>query len=144
MLAWVWCNHWPALVRDVLALGYHASDMFTTLTLGEMISIVVAAPATSAVRHFIDGGWSRTDHLLANMAEQQAGVAGLTKPFARPGLDERRPDPAQRKGGGFMNADVLDWEDFSAREDQRYSGKQKAAKSTGRAIRPGVPLSAGV
>ena len=141
MLAWVWCNHWPALLRDVLALGYRASDMFTTLTLADMIAIVVAAPAGSAVRHYIDGGWSRTDHLLANMAEQQAGVATLAQPFQRPGVEDRTQAPKQ---AGILDADVMEWDAFSEREITRYSGKQKAAKSTARIIKPGVPLQAAV
>src|SRR6516225_9232649 len=79
-----------ALQRDLLTLGFRAKDMFTDrLTISELISIVVASPPGSALRHAFDDGGTRTDHVLANMAEAQAGVAHLTVTYNRPRLRDR-------------------------------------------------------
>lgn len=46
-------DHWHAVERDLLALGFHASDLGTAkLSIWELISIVVAAPPNSAVYHY--------------------------------------------------------------------------------------------
>lgn len=102
-----------ALVRDVLALGYRAGDMFTTLSFADMISIVVASPPGSSLRYWMDQGWSRTDHLLANMAEADADVAHLKAPYERPGLEDRAA------GNKIFGADSMTWEEMDAREAQR-------------------------
>jgi len=112
MLGWVVGKHWHALVRDVLALGYKSGDMFKSLDLAEMLSIVVAAPPGSSVRFALDEGWSRTDHLLANLQEGNAGLADLTKPYERPG---------QRAGTSFGNADVMTWEEMDEMDRRRAS-----------------------
>jgi hypothetical protein len=110
-------RHRHALIRDLLALGFRAADMFTDrLTISEVISIVVAAPPTSSLRFFIDGGWTRADHILANMAEQEAGLAGLTAPYERPGLGDRCP------GQNIFPADAMTWEEMDARDAQRAAG----------------------
>lgn len=80
-------NHWNAVERDLLALGYHADDIGTKLTTCELISIVVAAPPGTAVHHFDPNAWSRTDELLANLGEQHAGVLSLNARYARPQVD---------------------------------------------------------
>jgi hypothetical protein len=104
-----------ALVRDLLALGYRPRDMFTDrLTFSELVSIVVAAPPTSSLRWFLDNGWTRTDHLLANMTETAAGVAELSSPYERPGIEDRSP------GASMFPADVMSWEEMDRRELQRY------------------------
>lgn len=80
-------NHWHAVQRDLLAMGFRAADMFTPqLTASELISIIVAAPAGSAVRYAFDGGWSLTDHLLATDMEHRAGFVGLPGRVQRPGV----------------------------------------------------------
>jgi hypothetical protein len=102
-----------ALVRDLLTLGYRAADMFTVLSFSEMVSIVVGAPPGSSLRYFMDDGWSRTDHLLANMAEADAGVAKLDAAYERPGLGERSP------GDNIFPADVMTWEEMDRRDAER-------------------------
>jgi hypothetical protein len=114
---------WHALVRDVLALGYRTADMFTTLSCSEMVSIVVAAPPDSSLRYFLDNGWSREAHLLANMAEQQSGVAKLDGPYERPGLGERSP------GDNIFPADVMTWEEMDRLDALRESGQVKKGKT---------------
>ena len=91
-------EHWHAVERDLLALGYHADDLGTKLTCWEFISIVVAAPPNSAVFH-ADKRWSQTDELMANLGEQQAGHLNLKGRYLRPGVD-----PAQQYSsiGGSM------------------------------------------
>lgn len=107
--------HWHALVRDVLALGYRARDIFTELDLGEMVSIVVAAPPDSSLRYHLDGGWSREAHLLANMAEQRAGIADLKDAYERPGLDQR----AQSQDDRLLKADVMSWDEMDRLDERR-------------------------
>jgi hypothetical protein len=119
MLAQAVGRYRHALVRDVLALGYRASDMFTTLTFSEMVSIVVAAPPDSSLRYFLDNGWSRTDHLLANMAETQSGVAKLDTPYERPGLGERSP------GDNIFPADAMTWEEMDRLDELRAKQVKK-------------------
>jgi len=130
MLTHVVGECWHALERDVLALGYRAEDMFTTLSFREMVSIVVAAPPTSSVRWFLDGGWTRTDHLLANQQEQRAGVARLNEPYQRPGIENR---PAAEPPG-FFPADALSWEEAERRDKIRATGNFKHGPARGRAI----------
>ena len=120
---------WHALVRDVLALGYRTEDMFTTLTLADMVSIVVASPPNSSVRDALSEGWSHTDHLLANMQEQAAGVAKLGEAYPRPGLAERPEDPTT--GTGFFPAEVITWEEADARDKARNEwGASNKSKNT--------------
>jgi hypothetical protein len=115
---------WHALARDVIALGYRRQDMFTTLDLSDMISIVVGAPPTSSVRYFLDGGWSKEAHLLANMQEQRAGIGELTQPYPRPGVAARESDPMA--GAKFFPMESMSWEEAEKRDAARYAtGKPK-------------------
>ena len=107
--------HWHAVVRDVLGLGFRARDIFTELDLAEMVSIVIAAPPNSSLRYFLDSGWSREAHLLANLAEQRAGIADLVDPYERPGLDER----ATPDDGRLLKADVMSWEEMDRLDELR-------------------------
>jgi membrane peptidoglycan carboxypeptidase len=122
MLAHVVGEHWHAFHRDVIALGRDVND----LTLAQMVSIVIAAPPTSSVRYFLDQGWSRTDHLLANMAEQNAGVARLAQEYPRPGLEQRPADPMTDEG--FFPAEAKSWEEFDELEKRRYANAAKGIK----------------
>lgn len=80
-------RYWHWVERDLLSLGYRADDIGTPkLTLWELISIVIASPIGSAVREKMDGGWTPTDHMIANLAEQQAGITELTGRYPRPGV----------------------------------------------------------
>lgn len=109
--------HWHALVRDVLALGYRASDMFTTLSVADMVAIVAGAPPTSSLRHFMDGGWSRTDHLLANMQEEKAGIATQVDPYPRPGLEKRQDWGGD--GNKLFNAQAMTWAEMDEKDRKR-------------------------
>lgn len=91
-LAAVVKDHWHAVQRDLLAMGYHADDIGTKLSLWELVSIVVASPPNTAVHH-ATGGWSREAQLLANFSEQKAGLIGLNARYARPGVDSREVKP---------------------------------------------------
>lgn len=83
--------HWYAVQRDILALGYRKSDIFTTLTVEDMTAIIVAAPPGSAVHHAVNDGFTLTDHLLATMYEHQAGLVRPTSRVQRPGVTDMRP-----------------------------------------------------
>lgn len=130
MLGRVIGDHWHALVRDVLALGYRTDDMFTTLSVAEMVAIVAAAPPHSSLRWFMDGQWSRTDQLLANMQEQNAGLATLPQPYERPGLEER---PTAQGSNKLFNADAKDWDEFTELESKRAA---YAADMAARGVKP--------
>jgi hypothetical protein len=126
---------WHALVRDLLSLGYRVIDMFTErLTWAELISVVVAAPPSSPIRWFLDGGWSRESHLLASMVEGQQGIAQLQQPFVRPGLDYRQQAPSDNR----MAADAYTWSEFDELERKKYSEEgqrmAKAGRSGGRVL----------
>lgn len=116
--------HWLALVRDVLALGYRAADIFATLSVAEMVAIVVSAPPGSSLRFAMDDGWSREAHLLANMQEGYAGLADLKQPYARPGLDERGNDG--RMFGG--KAQEMTWDEAEVRDKKRYADAARASE----------------
>lgn len=109
--------HWHAVQRDLLALGFRAVDMFTPkLTAAEVISIIVAAPGTSALRWSIDEGYTLTDHLLATISEQQDGLVNLRQRHPRPGADTTQQHSGTRING--VPADVVSIADFEARRTQ--------------------------
>jgi hypothetical protein len=117
MLATVIRRYWHALVRDILGLGFRVSDMFTTLSWSDMVSIVVGSGSNTSVRFFLDQGWSREAHLLANIAEGDAGVARLPGPFQRPGMDDRLP--SSLGSSKAFQADAYSWEEFDELEARR-------------------------
>lgn len=57
--------------------------------------MIVAAPPGTSVRYVMDEGYSITDHLLATMSEQQAGLVTLQKRYQRPGVVELTNDTAE-------------------------------------------------
>lgn len=141
MLGRVIGEHWHALVRDVLALGFRKEDILTTLDVADMVAIVVAAPPSSSVRFFQDGGWSREAHLLANMQEERAGVAHMDQPYERPGLEER-PGWGPGQGGPgepVMHAEAFTWQEFDELNKKRYAYADELAakgiKSTNTRVR---------
>lgn len=89
-LARVISEHWHAVERDLISLGYHADDIGTKLSVWELVSIVIASPPGSAVFH-AGGGWSKEAEMLANLGEQQAGVIQLNSRYPRPGIPEDTP-----------------------------------------------------
>ena len=128
MLGQVIGLHWHALVRDVLALGYRRTDILTTLDLADMVAIVVGAGPNTSVRYFQDGGWNRTDHLLANALETEAGLSKITQPIERPsGLQRQRGEP------NIFEADAMAWEEYDELTRKR---DQRAAEMAAQGITP--------
>ena len=127
MVQRVVCEHRYALVRDLLALNRRAEDLFTDrLSFYELTCIIVAAPPTSSVRYFLDGGWSREAQLLANMQEQQSGFAKLQHPYERPGqvIHEGQRTSTNPFGSGWFDADEMSLEEYEKREAERYANAQ--------------------
>lgn len=127
-LARVLRRHWHAVQRDLLTLGYHKRDIFTTLTVGEMVAIVVAAPPNTAIYHAVNGGWTITDHLLATMGEQQAGLIQLQNRHLRPGVTDIRPaKPASvhdhSKPVQHIAFDTMTVDEFEKRRAERKKRK---------------------
>jgi hypothetical protein len=65
--------------------------MFTRLTVGDMIAIVVAAQPGTAVYHATTGGYGVAEHLLATSLELQGGLISLPQRIARDGVTDLRP-----------------------------------------------------
>lgn len=64
--------YWHALQRDLLGLGLRAADMFTPkLTAPEVLSLIVAAPAGSAIRDALSEGYV-SNQLVAALKAQAA------------------------------------------------------------------------
>lgn len=127
-------EHWHAVERDLLTLGFHADDIGTKLTCWELISIVVAAPPHSAVFH-ADKRWSQTDELMANLGEQQAGVLNLSGRYTRPGVDPAAHRSSiggsdYQMGGMGVRLDALPVVDFKAKL-AAAQGRAKAAAEGG-------------
>jgi hypothetical protein len=112
-----------------MSLGYRASDLFTELSIGEVLSIIVGAGPDSSVRYCLDGGWSREAHLLANLQESSAGLANLKQPYQRPGLDER-PEENQR-GRDILHGQSMTWEEMDRMDAQRAEAAAAAAAKGG-------------
>jgi hypothetical protein len=132
MLAGVIRKYWHPLVRDVIALGYRASDMFTTLSFHEMVCIVLGSHPQTSLRYFLDQGWSREAHLLANMTEQQAGVARVHEPYERPGVEQRVMDPNANK---LFQSDTMTWTEMDEMDRKRYAEGAKTGTNRVRTIR---------
>jgi hypothetical protein len=88
--------------------------MFVTLDLADMVAIACAAPPGSAVHDAMHGGWTRTDHLLANMQEGNAGLVELNHRYDRPGMDEARPQK-------FVPMDDMSWDEMDAALEANYA-----------------------
>ena len=65
------------------------------------------------------------------MQEAQAGVAKITEPYARPGVDQRVQDPLS---GDFFQADAMTWDEMDELERKRYSGQVKPGRTRVRTI----------
>lgn len=120
-LARVVGHHWHALVRDVMSMGYRASDIFKELSMGEVLSIILGAGPDSSVRNVLDGGWSREAHLLANLQESTVGLATLNEPYSRPGLDAR---PKADRGRDILHGEAMTWEEMDALDKRRAEATQ--------------------
>jgi hypothetical protein len=88
--------------------------MFSTLDLADMLAIAVAPPPGSAVHDAMHGGWTRTDHLLANMQEGNAGLVELNHRYDRPGAYE---EPSQK----FVPMDDMSWDEMDAALEANYA-----------------------
>lgn len=95
--------------------------------MGEVLSIIIGASPDSAVRHCLDGGWSREAHLLANLQEANSGLATLSEPYARPGLEVR---PTKAKERDVLHGEPMTWEEMDAMDERR--AKAAAAGKTGK------------
>lgn len=79
-----------------------------------MLAIAVMAPQGTAVYESMSGGWTREAHLLANMQEQNAGVAALGQRYQRPGVtDQRSPR--------FVPMDDYSMEEMDAMLEANYA-----------------------
>jgi hypothetical protein len=56
-----------------------------------MLSIVMGADHSSALYRELNDGFTLTDHLLASMYENQAGLVAPKERIARPGVTDLRP-----------------------------------------------------
>lgn len=119
MLTYCVGNHWLALVSDVVATGRVVADMFTPrLPLMEVVAMCVYPQPNSALKNALNGGWTQTDHLLANMQEGAAGLAELPERYERPRDDQpKRGTPSN----SLFPADVYEWDDFEERLAERYA-----------------------
>jgi hypothetical protein len=86
--------------------------MFTDrFTASEVMSMIVAAPPGTSVRYVMDEGYSITDHLLATMSEQQAGLVTLQTRYSRPGVQVSEEPKSGRKSFGS----IADFEKYRAK-----------------------------
>lgn len=126
-------DHWHAVERDLYTLGLTADDIGgPKLGCAQLISIVLAAPPNTAV-HAAQGTWTRTEELIANLSEQQAGVVGLNARYARPGVDSA---PVKPKGafeampaynGILLDAEPVDEFTVKLKERQRIAREEAEA-----------------
>jgi hypothetical protein len=86
----VFCDHQHAVERDLLEHRFRFTDLGldgdVELPFWKFCSFVLGAAPTSALGHAVAEGWSKTDHLLANLTEQHANLIQLEHRYPRPGL----------------------------------------------------------
>lgn len=70
-------DHWLAVQRDVIALGYDPDDILTeVLPFRKMLAIVVPSPPGTAVRWALDKGVTIDGQVVADLARtQSSGLA---------------------------------------------------------------------
>ena len=100
-LARVITEHPHAVQRELLIHHFRWGDFGRSgdipLELWEFVSFILGAPPTSGVGLALSDGWTPTDHLLANMQEQDAGLIQLTSRYTRPGVKQ----PADQNSESF-------------------------------------------
>lgn len=129
-------DHWHAVERDLLSLGYRAEDIGTErLTLWELISIVVAAPPGSAV-HYRTGQWDKSSEMLANMSEQQAGLLNLKGRYLRPGVDgaQQVTRTVGDKPWNGIAFEPHDRDEFVEKRAKWLERQQDAARKAGKSV----------
>lgn len=125
-------NHRHAVVRDLNSLGYHGD---TPIAFDDLVSIILASPPGSAVKYAVDGGWPQTDQLLANLAEQNAGLTNLPHRYARPGIDVyAEPDPGPVQSDGSPRWTGQTREEFEARRARDVTRAASELESTERQV----------
>lgn len=118
-------QHRHAVVRDLNSLGYQGD---TRICLDDFVSNILASPPGSAVRYSVDGGWSQTDQLLANLGEQQAGLTNLPDRYPRPGI-ENAPDPGPIGPDGNARMTAGSIEEFGPRMERLRARARSAAEA---------------
>jgi hypothetical protein len=85
-----------AVQRDLLCHGFQWGGLGLPedrlLPFRRFVSFVLGAPPESALGQAVAEGWTKTDELLANIAEQHAGLISLVARIPRPGV-EPPPEP---------------------------------------------------
>ena len=115
-----------AVNRDLCDLGYHGRHAL--IDPQDFVSIVLAAHPGTAVRYAVDEGWPQTDQLLANLAEQQAGLTELPTRYARPGIAEPvKPGPVAMTREEFDKRHARDL----ARGDQLAATEKSSSMKKG-------------
>lgn len=102
----------------------------TPIEVSDFVSIVLASPPGSAVKYAVDGGWPQTDQLLANLAEQQAGLTDLPHRYSRPGIEqfvEPDPGPVQPDGSPRWTGQTRD--EFEARRARDIARSEELAET---------------
>lgn len=129
-------DHWHAVERDLLDMGYRADDIGTErLTLWELISIVVAAPPNTAV-HYKTGQWDKQSEMLANMSEQSAGLLNLRGRYMRPGVDGGQQVTRQvgEKPWNGIAFTPMGKDDFLEKRAKWLERQQNAARKAGKPV----------
>lgn len=118
--------HRRAVNRDLCALGYQGRQAL--IDPQDFIDIVLASYPGTAVRYAVDEGWPQTDQLLANLAEQHAGLTELPTRYARPGIEEAaKPGPVTMTREEFDSRHTADL----ARGDQLAATEKSSAMQKG-------------
>jgi hypothetical protein len=85
-----------AVQRDLLCHGFKWGGLglpeARLLPFRRFVSFVLGAPPESALGQAVADGWTKTNELLANLAEQHAGLINLVGRIPRPGV-EPAPEP---------------------------------------------------
>ena len=127
-------EHRHPVVRDLLALGYRLDDIGDRLPFADFLSVVLAAPPNSSIRFYaIEKQWPQTDHLLANMAEQQAGIVSINGRYPRPGLPTESTEVAHPglpvTPDGQLNMMPMSLDEFRARRERDQTRAAELAKA---------------
>lgn len=147
-VARVVCDYPHAVQRELLCHGFrfagYGEPTATPLGFWQFVSFILGAPPASAVGHALSEGWTTTDHLLANLTEQQAELIRLDRRYERPGLPAapKEPEPVGRSqdkppaavalaaGGSFDRFESV--ADFQRKLDEhRVRAKKTSEKTSG-------------
>lgn len=129
-------DHWHAVERDLLDMGYRADDIGTErLTLWELISIVVAAPPNTAV-HYKTGQWDKQSEMLANMSEQNAGLLNLKGRYLRPGVDlgQQVTRSVGEKAWNGVQFEAFEKDEFIEKRAKWLERQRDAARKAGKPV----------